>query len=146
MNLAEHELAVKKRKLTEIAQECSQKKAFIEQMADDRLSNEITTTLRDQMVHYKKIVDTRTQRKLCRLYGGWIPLPLPSEGYVNLSSVTLTDDQKELLNLGLNYAYSPRFCALKKTGGTGSTLSGHMSPQECKQNHCKSRYSAAAAG
>ena len=113
-NLVEHELVVKKRKLTEIREEYAQKKAFIDNITDERLSKEITTTLTEQMVHYKNIADSRTQRKLCRLYGGWVPLPLPSEGYVNLSNVTLTDDQKELLNLGLNYAYSPRFCALKK--------------------------------
>ena len=113
-NLVEHELSIKKRKLAELRRDYCDKSTFINNIADEQVRNEIETTLNDQLKHYKKIVDNRTQRKLCRLYGGWVPLPLPSDGYINLSSAVLTEDQKELLNLGLNYAYSPRFCPLKK--------------------------------
>ena len=45
---------------------------------------------------------TRIAKKLSKIYGGDIKLPERKEGYVNLSSVNLTEAQKKLLNLGLN--------------------------------------------
>ena len=43
-----------------------------------------------------------------------MPLAKPKEGYVNLSNTELSGDQKDLLNLGINYAYAPRYSTQTK--------------------------------
>ena len=53
-------------------------------------------------------------KKLSNLYGGSIVLPEEKNGFVNLSSVTLTEDQVELLNLGLNCHLQPKFRSIEK--------------------------------
>ena len=65
--------------------------------------------LSDQLVHYSNIQDSRIQKKLCNLYGGWVQLAKPKDGYINLSDAALTDDQKELLNVGTNYVFMPKY-------------------------------------
>lgn len=44
----------------------------------------------------------RIAKKLSNIYGGNINLPEQKQGYVNLSSVELTKEQHDFLNLGLN--------------------------------------------
>ena len=73
------------------------------------LKRRAADALSEQLVHPQRVVESRIQKKLCNLYGGWLPVPRPTEGYVNLSDITLTEDQKELLNLGINFTFSPRF-------------------------------------
>ena len=51
---------------------------------------------------------TRVQRKLAKLYGGNIVLPESQDCFINLSDYELNDDEKELLNLGLNCHYLPK--------------------------------------
>ncbi|XP_076047362.1 uncharacterized protein LOC143028892 [Oratosquilla oratoria] len=51
----------------------------------------------------------KTTKKLNRLYGGPLLLPQRSEAYINLSDHTLTEAQKELLDLGLNCHLQPKF-------------------------------------
>ena len=48
-------------------------------------------------------------KKLSNLYGGDITLPEAKDGYINLSSVELSDDQKHILNLGLNCHYQNKY-------------------------------------
>ena len=55
-------------------------------------------TITDNCKHVNQLKITK---KLSRAYGGTILLPERKDGYINLSSVELTDSQKELLNLGL---------------------------------------------
>ena len=43
-----------------------------------------------------------------------MPLPEQKDGYINLSSVVLTADQKEVLNLGVNFQFAPRFSQQQK--------------------------------
>ena len=69
----------------------------------------IDAALAQELLHHKNVVQNRTQKKLCNLYGGWVPIPAPEEGFVNLSKVKLTEKQTELLNLGINFQFSPRF-------------------------------------
>ena len=43
------------------------------------------------------------------MYSGWVPLPNTTGRYVNLSKSKLTEDQKDPLNLGINYQFSTKF-------------------------------------
>ena len=47
-------------------------------------------------------IKLESPKKISRIYGGDVKLPERKEGYVNLSSVQLTEAQQKLLNLGLN--------------------------------------------
>ena len=80
----------------------------------DELKSRTTKALFEQLCHHEQVVESKTQKKLCGLYGGWLPIPKPSDGYVNISGVTLTDDQKEFLNLGVNFAFAPKFSPQEK--------------------------------
>ena len=71
---------------------------------------------------WKKILQTtesvtkrKTIKRLSELYGGPLPLPARKDGFVNLSSIELTEKQAELLNLGLNCHVQPPYdIAVKK--------------------------------
>ncbi|MPC84134.1 hypothetical protein E2C01_078861 [Portunus trituberculatus] len=41
-------------------------------------------------------------KKLTKLYGGNIKLPCPICGYTNLTDLVLTQDQEDIMNVGLN--------------------------------------------
>ena len=69
---------------------------------DDTLKREILKALDEKLENCQHSDKTRIAKKLSRIYGGDIKLPERKEGYVNLSSVDLTEAQKDLLNLGLN--------------------------------------------
>ena len=54
-------------------------------------------------MQHRKGVEARNISKLTGLYGGNIKLPQPRTAFINLvPGLELTDDQEELLNLGLN--------------------------------------------
>ena len=63
---------------------------------------------------YDEVVKTRIIKKLSHLYKGPVALPANPAGFVNLSSVQLTPEQEEFLNLGLNCHFYPKFDANKK--------------------------------
>ena len=65
-------------------------------------------------MYYDQVVKQRVLRKLNRLYGGRVLLPNPSDCYINLSSVQLTDAQKRYLNLGLNFHVQSKFVPYEK--------------------------------
>ena len=65
----------------------------------------------DRTNHATKI---RTIKKLSKLYGGPLLLPEASDGYVNLSNTELTQDQKQVLNLGLNCHIQTKFNSIEK--------------------------------
>ncbi|XP_076044793.1 uncharacterized protein LOC143027395 [Oratosquilla oratoria] len=74
----------------------------------DDLRTSINTVLQDlSATHFAK-VKRRTGRKLSALYGGPLELPTRFDHFLNLSSITLTEKQKEFLNLGLNCHYMSR--------------------------------------
>ena len=78
------------------------------------LLEETDEALQASLDNHQRIARKRIQKKLCRLYGGWVPLPQPSDAFVNLSRHQLTPDQRDVLNLGLNYKYSPKFRSVTK--------------------------------
>ena len=88
--------------------------AFEDLDAPEDLKCRTVKDLADQLSHHQNVVESRAQKKLCNLYGGWLPLAKPTDGYLNLSKASLTDDQKGLLNLGVNFTFSPRFSSQAK--------------------------------
>ena len=114
-NLVKHEQTTKRRRQAELQRQFTEtRKRLTDDITDNALKESINATLDEQLDHYKRIIESRTQKKLCKLYGSWVPLPVPAEGFVNLSDVELSDSQKELLNLGLNFPYSRKFSRLEK--------------------------------
>lgn len=67
--------------------------------------------LREQFNNGAKI---RMTSKLNRLYRGDICLPEETDCFINLSDHTLTENQRKLLNLGLNCHLQPKFNKTKK--------------------------------
>ena len=52
--------------------------------------------------HQQWIANTRIQKKLTTLHRGPVRNERPAQGFINLSTATLTKQQEKLLNLGLN--------------------------------------------
>ena len=77
-------------------------KKFTEMELQPNTAQEIQEQLQLITENTERATKVRTMRKLSNLYGGFVMLPEASEGYVNLSSVKLTEQQKELMNLGFN--------------------------------------------
>ncbi|XP_076043751.1 uncharacterized protein LOC143026856 [Oratosquilla oratoria] len=82
------------------------------------VQQEITTTLNNIQQRCTHIQRSKTIKKLSHLYGGPLVLPQPSEGFLNLSNFSLTEAQKELLNLGLNCHLQPKFDRVDKVAET----------------------------
>ena len=75
-----------------------------------RLDQALSAILHD----HDELARTRILKKLSHLYKGDIFVPQGSRGFVNLSSVQLSPDQEEFLNLGINCHYYPKFDAVSK--------------------------------
>ena len=78
------------------------------------LRHDTDSALEEVLTLHKQVGESKIQKKLCNLYNGYVPLPETKEGFVNLSKFEPTSEQKELLNLGLNYHYSPKFSQEEK--------------------------------
>ena len=78
------------------------------------LRRRTTDALSRELEHHQHVTETRIQKKLCRLYGGWIPLPSPPSGFVNLSSKQVSEDQKDFLSLGINHKVAPKYDPIHK--------------------------------
>ena len=59
-------------------------------------------TLREQ---HRRGVESDMIKKLTKLHGGNIKLPRPTCGYTNLTDLVLTQDQEDILNMGINCHY-----------------------------------------
>ena len=78
------------------------------------LRSRVDYHLKANMTYYDKVVKERVLKKLNHLYGGRVLLPNPSDCYINLSSVQLTETQKQYLNLGVNFHIQSRFLPYEK--------------------------------
>ena len=103
-NLVKHQL-----KLSEERVEDIQKKliplhqVFAESQIEDNDKNVLLAYLDEKAENCEHNDKVKVTKKLSKLYGGNINLPDGrKQGYINLSSVVLTEAQHELLNLGLN--------------------------------------------
>ncbi|KAK4327295.1 hypothetical protein Pmani_002236 [Petrolisthes manimaculis] len=64
--------------------------------------------LQEYRGHQQWIANTRIQKKLTTLHKGPVRNESPAQGFINLSSTTITKEQEILLNLGLNCHYIRR--------------------------------------
>ena len=62
----------------------------------------VEALLQEELDQHTRITSDRIQRKLVRLNGGHLRISNATPGFVNLTDKPLTEDQEELLNLGLN--------------------------------------------
>ena len=107
--LLENEVETKKRLLNGLSQQLSDTlQAFHDLNADEEVKRRAVTKIDELLIDHEETVRTRTINKLSSLYGDRVVLPNPSDNYINLSSHDLTEDQKDLLNLGLNCNFYPR--------------------------------------
>ena len=81
---------------------------------EDSVRDSILAALAQLAAEHYDVVRTRVQRKLSRLYGSKIVVPESKDCFINLSDHTLSDDEKELLNLGLNCHFLPKVSRQKK--------------------------------
>ena len=73
------------------------------------LRSDIANALHETVKNYNEVVSTRIAKKLNGLYGGKVCLPNKTDSYLNLSSKALTEDQKDFLNLGLNFHLQTKY-------------------------------------
>lgn len=113
--LVEEEITRKKQDLRSLYVDYS--KAYDEfaefDLATDLRADALAALKNLELVH-TETVRTRVQRKLVKLYGGNVVVPENKGCFVNLSDYELNDDEKELLNLGLNCHYLPRLSRQRK--------------------------------
>ena len=101
--LVTRQLNIKKEELTQLRrdqQEAENEWASVD--IDEIQKTQINNQIRINIQQHEETTKTRTQRKLVRLNGGNLKHPSPPSSYINLTTRTLTEDEKELLNLGLN--------------------------------------------
>ena len=75
----------------------------------------VKNALSHQSLRATEAAKIRTTRKLNNLHRqGNIVLPNESNHFLNLSDYVLTDDERNILNLGLNCHYQPKFNIMEK--------------------------------
>ena len=116
-SLVENQLRIKEGELHELQSKVSELQTDLDNCALEEVKK-VQLRLKidekfENSLHSDKL---RIVDKLKRLYQGDIKLPEKHQGYINLSSIALTKEQDELLNLGLNcHLQSKRKLIDKKT-------------------------------
>lgn len=115
LKLVEHQIDEKKRLIKVLEEKLSKlnekfEKCHIEAKVREDIESHLDLSVKNSY-HANQI---KTIKKLSKLYGGEIKVPETKEAYINLSSVELSDVQKELLNLGLNCHYQCKYDPLDK--------------------------------
>ena len=93
------------------------------QILSDLLVDNNNINLKEQIIQEVNLIlsqhelatKSRIINKLNKLYKGTINLPEGRDYFLNLSSKSLTDDQKKLLNMGTNCHISSKFDPLQKS-------------------------------
>ena len=86
----------------------------------DITKNSIISEINLLLENHNRVSETRVLKKLNSLYGSkgtfnrGIFLPEDKDSYLNFSHYTLSDTEKEFLNLGLNYHVQPKYSQLEK--------------------------------
>ena len=70
--------------------------------------------LKIKMDNFNNVLKAKTLKKLNQLYNGQIFLKEETNCYVNLSQYELTENEKEFLNLGINFHLQPKYDRLTK--------------------------------
>ena len=82
--------------------------------AEAHTKTQIMTALNFDLNNTEQTTKIRILKKLNKLYNGDILLKENSDSFSNLSDHILTDDEKEFLNLGLNYHLQTKYDKLTK--------------------------------
>ena len=113
--LIEREIRLKERDHTKY---CNQRDLILTQIeeyqGDDQSRVSINTALKSILENSDKVQKTKTLKKLNNLYRGPLMNKENVDCYINLSSYDLTEDEKDFLNLGLNYHLQPKYDKLHK--------------------------------
>ena len=113
--LVEHEIEQKKKLIGELEEKLNaHKNEFEKCFIDDKTRQDVQEHLELSAQNAQHANTIKTVKKLTKLYGGPVTVSEANDGYVNLSSITLTDTQKQLLNLGLNCQYQCKYDPLDK--------------------------------
>ena len=108
-DLLKQETVKKRQQLEELNKQLEEvNTSFDELDVPEELKERTCAKLGELIQTHEQTVRTRVLRKLSSLYGGPVCLPESRDSFLNLSSHALTQDQKDLLNLGLNCSYYPR--------------------------------------
>ena len=116
-NLVVNEIAEKKKVVKDLEEQLANQVAKYHSLSiDPDLRRRTDEALSQQLELHARKQESQIQKKLCHLYGGWVPLVLvkPKNAYINLSSLNLSNDQKDLLNLGVSYTFSPKYSSQTK--------------------------------
>ena len=109
-NLVKNEIEAKTKRVQELEEELARQQHLYRNLnISEDLRRQTDEALSGTLDLHAHTQESHVQKKLCNLYGGWVPLPKLKDGYVNLSDVALSEDQKELLNLGTKYALTPKY-------------------------------------
>ena len=109
------EISSKKKIMSRLEQEQRQLKTNIYNSGHDRDSiNQLFTELDLFLENSENIQKTIILKKLNNLYHGQIVLKDDTNCFINLSNHPLTPNQKQFLNLGMNYHLNPKYDKLHK--------------------------------
>ena len=87
---------------------------LINQDVNKETLENIYRALHSDFSYYNSVVRERITKKLNKLYGGNIKLKCDGDAFLNLSSRTLNEDEKEFLNLGVNCHVAGKFQSCQK--------------------------------
>ena len=113
--LTNEQLSRKKELLKQITEDVAKYRSDFDQLqVNDDLKSKLDQSLSTILHDHDELAHTRVLKKLSHLYKGDICVPKETQGFVNLSSVQLSSDQEEFLNLGINCHYFPKFDSVTK--------------------------------
>ena len=98
--------------------------------------DDILNELGNLLENYNNISRTRILKKLNFIYGSkgtfyrGIFLPQNTDCFLNLSQYNLSNNEKDFLNLGLNYHVQPKYCQLEKEAELESLYSKLLNLQD----------------
>ena len=113
--LVDEETNNKKTQLARLQGELSElSHRYNELEVDSDLKHRTLVALDSIIANHHQVGRTRISKKLSKLYGGTLAIPEPTDSFLNLSNVTLTEDQVEFLNLGINCPLMPKYNQVNK--------------------------------
>ena len=113
--LTTEQLSRKKEHLTKLTEDVAKCRADFDQLdVNPEAKRKISDCLSAILSDHVELARSRVLKKLSDLYKGDICIPKEAKGFVNLSSVRLSPEQEEFLNLGLNCHYFPKFDPITK--------------------------------
>ena len=79
------------------------------------LKTPVETEITNILQNHELVTETRIIKKLNWLYKGNLKFKMDSDSFINLSDYTPTKEQKQFLNMGLNYHIQPKYNKLEKS-------------------------------